>query len=259
MGFNDVFTGTYGYSPWADKVANFSTMNLSDGTWTFTDPIGMIDTYAYNSVSEFNEIRLNECGDDLLQITNVPSKAPRWSKLATYDDGSPVLGGDNFILTITSVLKGSTAGTLRRIQHMLGVCESVTQGDNPLTENKWSGIGQLWGYTNTDADTSGLIIQGTTAAVISNSANDVSIMGTVSILGSSAVNSVVGLNSSGNNEGSNALAFSGALYSASNQLYLTYLFGANGTESVGPRLFTAGSGTDVSYKYKFTKIINTVI
>ena len=255
MGFNDVFTGTYGYSPWADKVANFSTMNLSDGTWTFSDPLGMIDSYTLDATSGLNELRLATISNDLLQISNTASQSPRWSKLATYDDGSPVLGGDNFILTITSNLKGGTAGTLRYVQHMLGVCAAVTQGSNPLTVNKLSGVGMSWNYANSDADSSGLIIQGTTAAVISGSPNDVSIMGTASILGRSAVNSVVGLDSSGNNDGSNALSFSGGLYSASNQLYLIYTFGANGAS----RSYAAGAGTDVSYKYKFTKIISAVI
>ena len=233
------------------KMENFKKMNLSDGSWTFSDPLGMINSYAFNVTSGFNEIRLNTISDNSLQITNNHSEAPRWSKLATYEDGSPVLGGDNFILTITSILKGSTAGVLRYVQHMLGVCEAVTQGSNPLTVNKWAGIGMSWSYANSDADSSGLIIQGKTAAVISGSPTDVSIIGTASILGKSAVNSVVGLDSSGNNDGSNALAFSGGLYSASNQLYIIYLFGANGSA----RSYTAGSGTDVSYKYKFTKII----
>ncbi len=233
------------------KMENFKRMNLSDGSWTFSDPLGMINSYAFNVTSGLNEIRLNTISNDLLQITNTASQSPRWSKLATYEDGSPVLGGDNFILTITSILKGSTAGVLRRVQHMLGVAEAVTQGVNPLTANKWSGVGQQWGYANSDADSSGLIIQGTIAAFPPASANDVSILGTASIFGKSAVNSVVGLDAAGDNNGSNALAFSGGLYSASNQLYLIYLFGANGTG----RTFAAGDGTDVSYKYKFTKII----
>jgi hypothetical protein len=233
------------------KMENFKRMNLSDGSWTFSDPLGMINSYAFNVTSGFNEIRLNTISNDLLQITNTASQSPRWSKLATYEDGSPVLGGDNFILTITSILKGSTAGVLRYVQHMLGVCEAVTQGSNPLTVNKWTGIGMSWSYANSDADATGLIIQGTSTVVISGSPADVTLIGTASILGKSAVNSVVGLDSAGNNDGSNALAFSGGLYSASNQLSLIYVFGANG---VG-RSFAAGAGTDVSYKYKFTKII----
>ena len=233
------------------KMENFKRMNLSDGSWNFSDPLGMINSYAFNVTSGFNEIRLNTISDNSLQITDNHSEAPRWSKLATYEDGSPVLGGDNFILTITSILKGSTAGVLRYVQHMLGVCEAVTQGSNPLTVNKWAGVGQSWGYANSDADATGLIIQGTSTVVISGSPADVTLIGTASVFGKSAINSVVGLDSAGNNDGSNALAFSGGLYSASNQLYIIYLFGANGSS----RSFAAGDGTDVSYKYKFTKII----
>ena len=63
------------------------------------------------------------------------------------------------------------------------------------------------------------------------------------------------MNSAGENENSNANSFSGGLYSAAGQLYIVYLFGAFGAG----RSYTAGSGTDVSYKYKFTKIINAGI
>jgi hypothetical protein len=233
------------------KMENFKRMNLSDGSWTFSDPLGMINSYAFNVTSGFNEIRLNTISNDLLQITDTASESPRWSKLATYEDGSPVLGGDNFILTLTAILKGSTAGSLRRVQHILGVSEVVTQGVNPLTVNKLTGVGLQIGFSNSDADASGLIIQGTVAAFPPASGTDVSILGTASILGKSAVNSIVGLDAAGDNNGSNALAFSGGLYSASNQLYIIYLFGANGAG----RSFAAGDGTDVSYKYKFTKII----
>ena len=232
------------------KIENFKKMNLSDGSWTFSDPLGMINSYAFNA-SGYNEIRLNTIANDALQPDVNPSQAPRWSKLATYTDGSPVLGGDNFILTITTILKGSTAGVLRRIQHYLGVAESVAQNADPLGTNKWSGVGQSWGYVNSDADATGGIIQGTTATVVSGSSNDVSCLGNLSVIGRSAVNSVVGLNSAGENENSNANSFSGGLYSAAGQLYIIYLFGAFGAG----RSYTAGDGTDVSYKYKFTKII----
>jgi len=236
-------------------IDNFSTMNLSDGSWTYSDPLGMINSYAYNAVSGYNEIRLNTIANDALQPNVNPSQAPRWSKLATYDDGSPVLGGDNFILTITTILKGSTVGILRRIQHYLGVAESVAQNADPLGTNKWSGVGQSWGYGNSDADATGGIIQGTTITVVSGSPNDVSCLGNVSVIGRSSINTVIGLNSAGENENSNANSFSGGLYSAAGQLYIVYLFGAFGAG----RSYTAGSGTDVSYKYKFTKIINAGI
>ena len=236
-------------------IDNFSTMNLSDGTWNYSDPLGMINSYAYNAVSGYNEIRLNTISNDALQPNVNPSQAPRWSKLATYDDGSPVLGGDNFILTITTILKGSTVGTLRYIQHCLGVAESVAQNVDPHTVNKWSGIGQLWGFGNSDSVVSGAIIQGTSFPVVSASVNDVSCLGNVSVIGRSSINTVVGLNVAGENDNSNASSFSGGLYSAAGQLYLVYLFGAY----QAGKSYAAGSGTDVSYKYKFTKIINAGI
>tara|TARA_R110002153_G_scaffold54003_3_gene150208 strand:- start:20502 stop:21287 length:786 start_codon:yes stop_codon:yes gene_type:complete len=251
-------TSSYPDAAYSNKIHftidNFTKMNLSDGTWTFTDPVGMIATYAYNSGTDFNEIRLNTINpaNDSLQPNVNPSQCPRWSKLATYTDGSPVFGSDNFILTITTILKGSTAGTLRRVQHYLGVAESVAQNSDPLNTNKWSGVGQSWGYVNSDADATGGIIQGITATVVSGSANDVKCSGNVSVIGRSAINTVVGLNSSSENENSNANSFSGGLYSASGQLYIIYLFGAFGAG----RVYAAGDGTDVSYKYKFTKIIN---
>tara|TARA_R110000787_G_scaffold41052_3_gene101557 strand:- start:681 stop:1457 length:777 start_codon:yes stop_codon:yes gene_type:complete len=236
-------------------IDNFSTMNLSDGSWTYSDPLGMINSYAYNAVSGYNEIRLNTIANDALQPNVNPSQAPRWSKLATYDDESPVLGGDNFILTITTILKGSTVGTLRYIQHCLGVAESVAQNVDPHTVNKWSGIGQLWGFGNSDSVVSGAIIQGTSFPVVSASVNDVSCLGNVSVIGRSSINTVVGLNVAGENDNSNASSFSGGLYSAAGQLYLVYLLGAY----QAGKSYTAGSGTDVSYKYKFTKIINAGI
>ena len=251
------YTSSYADGNFDFTIDNFSTMNLSDGTWTFTDPIGMIDTYAYNLGSAFNEIRLNAISpaNNALQPNVNPSQTPRWSKLATYADGSPVFGGDNFILTVTTILKGSTTGTLRYVQHQLGVAEAVTQNASPLGTNKWSGVGQLWGFANSDASVTGSIIQGTTTAVISSSANDVKCFGSVSVIGGSAENTIIGLNSSGENDGSNATSFAGGLYSASGQLYIIFLFGANGAS----RTYTAGSGTDISYKYKFTKIINAGI
>jgi len=228
-----------------DEIDSFITMDISDGTWTFSDPLGMIDTYANN------EIRLNTITNDALQPNVNPSQAPRWSKLATYADGSPVLGGDKFILTIETNLNGSTSGVLRYIRQMFGVAEAVTQNVDPLVINKWSGVGQSWGFSNTSADATGIILQGSTVTVISASAIDVKVFGTVSVIGRSANNTIVGLDGAGQNDGSNANDFSGGLYAAAGQLYLVYLFGANGAG----RSYNAGDGTDISYIYKFTKII----
>lgn len=236
-------------------IDNFSTMNLSDGSWTYSDPLSMISTYSYNSGTGYNEIRLNNATNDALQPNVNPSQCPRWYKLATYDDGSPVLGGDNFILTITTILKGSTVGTLRYIQHMLGVAEDITQNSDPLTFNKWSGLGQQFGFQNGDSNSTGAIIQGSTTTVISASLTDIKAFGTVSVFGRSAENTIVGLNAAGENEGSNANSFSGGLYSESGQLYIIYLFG----QYQPGKTYNSGTGTDVSYVYKFTKIINNGI
>tara|TARA_R110002110_G_scaffold282299_3_gene496695 strand:+ start:756 stop:1532 length:777 start_codon:yes stop_codon:yes gene_type:complete len=236
-------------------IDNFSTMNLSDGSWTYSDPLSMISTYSYNASTGYNEIRLNSVTNDALQPTANPSQCPRWYKLATYDDGSPVLGSDNFILTITTILKGSTVGTLRYIQHMLGVAEDISQNSDPLAVNKWSGLGQLWGFSNADSNSTGAIIQGSTVTGVSSSLTDTKSFGTVSVFGRSAENTIVGLNAAGENEGSNANSFSGGLYSASGQLYIIYIFG----QYTAGKAYSTGTGTDVSYLYKFTKIINAGI
>jgi hypothetical protein len=130
-------------------VAYFTEVKLDDGTWTFIDSTGLIDSYSWSVAG--NQITLSNfpVANNNNQITGNAGTvtAPNWSKLAYYDDGTPVLSDDCFILWVSADLIGGTAGILRYFNWGLGTCIDTTS--TSVTTLKYNGVGAGWNFANT--------------------------------------------------------------------------------------------------------------
>ena len=239
-----------GVNAWLNRINDsvisyFNKLNLDDGTWSSLDSLGMIDSLTVDANGE-HTVTLNTISNNSLRPIANSTAAPRWYKLATYSDGTPVLTNDSFIMTVVIDHRGSTAGQLRYFQHYLGLCENPTSTNPDII--KFNGGGQLWSFANTAADTTGSIIAARTVSVVSGVATDTHTIATLLFIGKSCSNTAVCVESDGDNVGTNANNFSGS-FVASQQLYLMWMAGANGSG----RSYSAGDQTKFNIKYKISR------
>jgi len=231
----------------------FNPLNLSDGTWTFTDTAGLIDTTTY-AAGVGNTITLNNfpVANDQAQIVGSggTSVAPRWYKLAYYDDGTPVMGGDAFYLIVSSALKGATGGSgLRYFNHALGICEDPTSTSIPVI--KFNGAGVAWNFANNDTDTFPAVFSETLAGNAAPlSATDTRSVGTIAAIGGLGGLTSIGVDPSGVAENNGVLLWQSSLISAGTQLSLTFMAAPRGNG----RTFAAGDQTIADINYKFVRI-----
>jgi len=231
-------------------VSYYQTLVLDDGSWTFTDTKSLIQSYSSDPTG--NTIELNTLGvaDDELQIpgSGGVSTAPRWYKPAYYDDGTPVLGDDIFILTISYELKGSTAVSLRYFNWAFGVCADPTS--TTVTTIAHNVVGTGWNFANTDADTFAVYFTG---SGFNNSspltATDTHGFGTISLIGGAGTLGLASVNASDLHESEVAAETLTTAYTSS-QLYTYFVCGPRGAG----RTFSAGDATLVNLRYKFSKI-----
>jgi len=234
-------------------IAYYQTCDLTDGSWTLLDSTSMIDTVTNTGTG--NTITLNAVAvvNNQLQIPGDAgvSVAPRWYKPAFFDDGTPVLGTDAFVATISYVMKGSTAGNMRYANWGFGVSADPTSTAVATINHNIVGTG--WNFANTDADTFGSYFtgtgQGNAGPIV---ATDVHSLGALSMLGGGGS---ITINSIDITDISQSRAAAEALTSnyGAGQLYVHLAFGSRG---VG-RTHSAGDATLVKLNYKFSRI-NTV-
>ena len=232
-------------------VAYFNEAKLDDGSWTLVDTTSLIDTAVWDAVNG-NTITLNAFGvaNDQNQIigSGGTTTAPHWKKLAYYDDGTPVLNTDAFILWVSADLKGSTAGTLRYFNWGLGTSADTTS--TLVATIRYNGVGAGWNFANTDADTFGKLYSGTASPATGALATDTHILGNVFLNGGNYCASVISTDISDIYVSSAAQVTSTTTVSGGQQLQIRFVCGPNGTT----RTFNAGDQTQVRLFYKFQKV-----
>lgn len=233
-----------------DVVTGFTEAKLDDGSWTFTDSTGLIDSYSWSVAG--NQITLANfpVADNNNQITGNAGTvtAPYWAKLAYYDDGTPVKSDDCFILWVSADLIGSTAGILRYFNWGLGTCINTTS--TLVTTVKFNGVGAGWNFANLDADVFGKLYSGGTSPATSAFATDTHILGNLYLSGNNYTMSVIATSATDIYVTSSAATNSITNMTGSNHLQLRFVCGPNGTT----RTFALGDQTVVKLYYKFQKI-----
>jgi hypothetical protein len=103
--------------------------DLNGGSYTFTDTAAVaLSSYSYNSANDIHTFNVNTIGvanETYSIISGANFTGPKWRKLLTYADGSPVLAGDTFTLSVT--IDQISPGLARNYL----VCTSVIQ--NPTS------------------------------------------------------------------------------------------------------------------------------
>tara|TARA_R110002096_G_scaffold12888_1_gene45899 strand:+ start:681 stop:1445 length:765 start_codon:yes stop_codon:yes gene_type:complete len=231
-------------------IAYYQTCDLTDGTWTLLDSTNMIDTVA--NAGTGNNIRLNAVGvaNNELQIVGSggTSVAPRWYKPAFFDDGTPVLGTDAFVLTVSYPIKGSTLNNMRYVNWGFGI-SAVPTSTNVATINH-NLVGTGWNFANADADAFGVFFSD---AVAGNAdpvvATDVHCLSTIPMVGGNGNLTVSAVDASDLSKATGAAASSSTNYGAG-QLFVQLTFGARGNS----RTYTAGMETLIKLNYKFSRV-----
>ena len=235
------------------RVDYYQPLDLLDGSWTLTDPTNFVDTIVNNA--GVMELTLNAVGVANNKLQPVgdgtgETEAPRWYKLAFYDDGTPVLAGETFVLSVSCALFGNVRGALRYFNWGFGVFEDPT--DNVVANMKANVLGVAWNFANTDADSFPYIASGAVAGSGSPlSATDTRMFGTITMAGGNGGLVATGLDTSGLLESSATSLSSTTNYTpTSAQLFVGLIAGARGNS----RTYGAGDGTDFDLVYKFSRI-----
>lgn len=231
-------------------ISYYQTCDLTDGSWTLLDSTGMIQGVTNDGSGNTIALAAVSPANDQLQIpgSGGTSVAPRWYKPAFYDDGTPVLGTDAFVATISYVIKGSTGGNMRYVNWGFGVSEAPTS--TTVADIKHNIMGCGWNFANTDADAFGVYFTG---AGLGNAsplvATDVHCLGTLSLIGGNGSIAVNAVDASDLTQARVAVDGAATDYGAS-QLYVHMALGSRGTG----RTHNAGDSTIVALKYKFSRI-----
>jgi len=231
-------------------IAYYQTCDLTDGTWTLLDSTNMIDTVA--NAGTGNNIRLNAVGvaNNELQIVGSggTSVAPRWYKPAFFDDGTPVLGTDAFVLTVSYPIKGSTLNNMRYVNWGFGISAVPTSTTVATINHNLVGTG--WNFANADADAFGVFfsdpVAGNADPVV---ATDVHCLSTIPMVGGNGNLTVSAVDASDLSKATGAAASSSTNYGAG-QLFVQLTFGARGNS----RTYTAGMETLIKLNYKFSRV-----
>jgi hypothetical protein len=102
--------------------------NLNGGSYTFTDTAGVaLSSYSYNSSTDVHTFNTNSIGvanETYSVISGSNFTGPKWHKLLQYADGSPVLAGDTFTLSVT--IDQISPGAARNYIVCTGVIQNPT-------------------------------------------------------------------------------------------------------------------------------------
>ena len=232
-------------------ISYFQTMDLTDGTWTERDTASFLKPVTY-TVANGNTITTNALGvaNDKLKPSGDgagDSDAARYYKLATYDDGVPVMSGDIFVLTVSIKNKGSTAGAMRYFGYYFGICEVPTATTTAAWKFNGGGIGS--NFANGDADVFGEVISNASGA--SNSTvNDVFSTASIFYGAGNATLGIIGLDAGNEFEGSASTVAGAAATAVGTQLYTCFTAGPRGNS----RVFSDGDQTTALIRYKFSRI-----
>jgi hypothetical protein len=238
------------------EISYFQNTDFS--SWTFLDPNSMINssnTSWSSSTGLHVETNAVSVADDTLQIQGSAGvcNAPRFYKLAYYDDGSPVMTDDNFIITVCIEHVGSTANNLSYFNWGFGVCESPTSTD--ITVIGGNIVGTAWNaWAGTAGAVFGMLVSQEAASTtqFTLTPDDTHTIGTSQFAGGGGGMIANAIDASGSYEASAVAAAVTTEYTPSNQLYMCLMMGAKGTG----RTYTAGQATQIRVRYKFSKLDN---
>jgi hypothetical protein len=111
-----------------NPVGPQSLGDLNGGSYTFTDTAGVaLSSYSYNSANDIHTFNVNTIGvanETYSLISGANFTSPKWQKLLTYSDGSPVLAGDAFSIDV--VFDNVSTGTARQYLVAVAVIQSPT-------------------------------------------------------------------------------------------------------------------------------------
>jgi hypothetical protein len=143
------------------NIDYFQKLDISDGSWTLQDTLGFIQSSGNDGTDNFITLNAVASGTDDYSPTGNGggvTNAPRWYKLAYYDDGTPVLAGDQFQITMVTDMQGTTGGNLRYFNWSLGFAQDPTSSSIGTLNHNGAGI--AWNFANTDADVFSFLITG---------------------------------------------------------------------------------------------------
>ena len=102
--------------------------NLNGGSYTFTDTAGVaLSSYSYDAGTDTHTFNTNTIGvanETYSLISGANFTSPKWHKLLTYSDGSPVLAGDAFTFSVR--IDNISTGAARQYLVAAAVIQSPT-------------------------------------------------------------------------------------------------------------------------------------
>jgi hypothetical protein len=219
--------------------------DLSSG-YTFTDTASLLTSYSYNSGTDTHTFDLATVAvgaetNSFLSGSNFTG--PKWRAGLTYADGSPVLAGDAFSMTV--FVENLTPGPVRSYCIAVGVAQ--TPSSTVLGTMRGSGIYAI----STAVGTPGVGGWEENLGTASTVASMVKGIGTCSFLGTPQkfrVGSSFGVMSASSGNVSNRLGGGQWNVADSAQLGLVILVGTNGT------IAATGGAISVRLRYALTKL-----
>jgi hypothetical protein len=223
-----------------------SVGDLNGGGYTFTDTAALLSSYAYNAGTDthtFDVATVAVGAETNSFLSGANYTAPKWRAGLTYSNGSPVLAGDAFSMTV--YVENFTPGLVRSYCIAVGVAQ--TPSSTVLGTMRGSGIYALSTSVGTPGTGGWEENLGTAATVVSMTKG----IGTCSFLGTPQkyrVGSSFGvMSASSGNVGTRAGGGSWNVVDGA-QLGLVVLVGTNGTVAA------TGGAISVRLRYVVTKL-----
>ena len=232
------------------RIDYFQKFDLSDGSWTFLDSLGWVQTSGNDGTTNFVTLNAVASGTDDYAITGNgtgTTNSPRWYKQAFYDDGTPVLAGDVFQISMKTDMRGSTAANLRYFNWALGLTAIPTSNNVGILN--LNGAGVAWNFANTDADVFGYVVSGAgnnNSSPLSN--DDTLCYSTMSSVDGQTNISQVATDPSGVYKA--WIAYQSITANYTGPVCLTFMIGMRG----GSRSYNSGDATEFRINYKLSKL-----
>jgi hypothetical protein len=223
-----------------------SVGDLAGGGYTFTDTAALLTSYAYNSgtdVHTFDVATVAVAGETFSFLSGANFTGAKWRAGLTYSDGSPVLAGDAFSMTV--YIEALTPGLVRSYAIAVGVAQ--TPSSTVLGTMRGSGIYAVVTSVGTPGTGGWEENLGTASTVASMTKG----IGTCSFTGTPQkfrVGSAFGVMSASSGNASNRLGGGQFSVADATQLGLVVLVGTNGTVTA------VGGAISVRLRYALTKL-----
>ena len=214
--------------PDADNL-DWKTVDLSDGSWTQSDPSGIILNTA-STVSEVTKVTYNAVGTgatDYDPTAGTNYTGPRWYKSLELADGVVLNTDDPYIASFQLSVETPTAQD--RVNILIGLAEAPTS--NTIATMNFSG--QMLEYTSTTSNRFlGPYIATGNPSLAQNTNNKMGFTSFASITNRLGNLSAFNLDSSAAFIAEKSLTAS-RTYTASTNLFIVVLAGINGTNTIG--------------------------